>query len=246
MDLPRRAVFPVLRFHRTSPPEEQLRSRNADFLGTGFFVERGEEIVFVTARHVVDIEVGDGAVGVGDLVDNTKHAWGGFDYHPTADLAIAAFRRAMAPTFAVPLRLHDRRLELGDEVESYGFPFSGEKRRVDGHDKVRIEELFFRGHVHTEWSADDLEGLVRRPFSRSYAVSFSCPAGLSGSPLLIDDGSGRAAVGGVVYGNRTIDFPVRSSEEISESGVITRVHEVVDRHRFGLAADLADLLSMID
>lgn len=245
MDVPRRSVFPVLRFHRSSSPEEELRSRNADFLGTGFFVDHADHIVFVTARHVVDVDAGDGAVGIGDLEDNSKHAWGGFDYHPTADLAIAAFAREKAPTFAVPLQLYGPSLDLGAAVESYGFPFSGEKREEGGHSKVRIEEIYFRGHVQTEWLSQDLAALVPRPFVRSYALSFACPAGLSGGPLLVDDGHGRRLVAGVVYGNRTIDFPVRSSEEVSEGGSVTRVHEIVDRHRLGLASDLQDLLSMI-
>lgn len=239
-----RAIFPVFRFRTID--EAQMRSRDGDFLGTGFFIEHRQHVVFVTARHVVDVDVQGGFIGIGDLTDNSKHDWGGFQYHPSADLAIAPFRREKAPTFARPLMLGPTCVELGDAVASYGFPLSGAKRQEGSPNLVRIEEMFFKGHVTTDWNSEDLAELVPRPFSVNYGLSFSCPRGLSGAPLLVENPSGGLVVAGVVYGNRTIEFQVRSYEEVARGGVVVERNTEFDAHHFGLASSLTELLAMID
>jgi hypothetical protein len=238
-----RAVFPVFRFR--SLYDEKTRSRDGDYLGTGFFVEHDDHVVFVTARHVVDVDPQDGFVGIGDLTDNSKHDWGGFEYHPSADLAIAIFDRTKAPSFVEPLSLSHVGLDLGAGVASYGFPLSGAKRHEGSRNLVKIEQMFFRGHVVTDWAGEDIADMVPRSFAVNYGLSFSAPRGLSGAPLLVESTEGTPTVAGMIYGNRTIEFQVRSYEELARDGAKERNVEF-DAHHFGLAADLAELLAMIE
>jgi hypothetical protein len=160
-------------------------------------------------------------------------------------LAIAIFLREKAPTFATPMVLGPERLELGDPAASYGFPFSGAKHQEGGRNLVRIEKMFFRGHVRTNWGGADFDGLVPRPFGVNYGLSFACPSGLSGAPLLAARDDGGLSVAGIVYGNRIVEFQLRAYEEVLRDGAVERNREL-DAHHFGLASDLTELLSMIE
>src|SRR5687768_8099526 len=128
---PRRCIFPVMLHRGELDNVKTLRARDADFLGSGFFVEGSRSIAFLTARHVVDIPVGPGQmIGIGNLADNKAYAWSGFDYHDTADLAIARFPKGSLPEWISPLPTWFAPLLRGNSVHSFGFPFSGAKRVV--------------------------------------------------------------------------------------------------------------------
>lgn len=228
-------------------PAGGMLVKSARFLGSGFFVEGKQSIAFVTARHVVDIDkAADEVIVVGNLSDNSKHSWDGFEFHSTADLAIARFKKDKAPTFARPLPLYTKLLRRGQRAYSFGFPFSGAlDHQPPGKLVVTIEEFFMGGYVSNIYSASELGATVQRPFSTNYALDFASPGGLSGAPLLFDSGEADV-VAGIMYWNQDTSLLVDEYVEKGDGSSTSSTVSVKRVYQFGLAGTILDLGELLD
>lgn len=234
----RNSIFPVMLFDfAVDKPVSLETMTDFTYLGTGFFLYLDTCIAFITCRHVVDVVCRENQrIGIGALENNGKFWWDYMEYHGQADLAFARFEPSALMEFIhplIPLR-HEELLMLGSEVYSFGFPFTA--KRIDSFTNRRsmqIHELFFSGHISTIYDRQYLEQETRFPFDDTYALSFECPMGLSGAPLLVTI-ENALYVAGVVYGNQSRQFTLDMYEQIDEAGKTTR-HETAKLYHFGLA-----------
>lgn len=164
-----------------------------------------------------------------------------YEFHRTADLAVAVVDRSSLPGSVRPLRSVKPNvvLDLGTDVATFGFPLTGRDRSGD-KTTIRVSEVFLKGHVASRYDPEALAGLVERPFAQNYALSFESPEGLSGAPLLIKPRDGEPAVCGVIYGNKTTQFLIHSRFEEEEAGGRVSREETYRMHHFGLASGMAE------
>lgn len=240
----RSCIFPVLLLTFKSSLEIKVGGvKDGLYLGTGFFMEVGSSVAFVTARHVIDIPLEPHQrIGIGNLNDDGKYWWDYFENHPTTDLAFARFKRKGLPAFVHPLPLltSPAVLERGSSVYSFGFPFTNRAPAAHGKVVMTVEEILFSGYIATHYDREVLVGSLERPFAVNYALSFEVPRGLSGAPLLSLVGD-RPQVCGVLYANRSIHFQVDEYEEVDQPGGQTVRTRVVRAHHLGLASTAREL-----
>lgn len=142
--------------------------------------------------------------------------------HPELDLALLTSARPAAVPFP-----ELGRGQWGNEVSVVGYP---EDLFLDRDGRNRPRARLLKGHiqrVEQPGPEADREG--------DFELSFACPGGLSGSPVVLQ--GGRQVVG-VVIGNRDSAVTEHVSEEVVTNG-ITRRTEVQRAVSFGSAADLS-------
>jgi len=244
----RGSIFPVLRhdFARDKPITVDTW-RDAEYLGTGFFVDTSSPTVaFVTAKHVVDVSLGPHQrIGIGSVETNGIYWWDYFEHHKTADIAVAYIERQSLPEWIKPLRLipPGQTPPLGTEVVAFGFPLSEKRQTVDGKKVFRIVETCFRGYIAAIYDKDSLDGMDGA-FSVNYALSFESPNGLSGAPLLLLRGD-KVLVGGLIYKNKSTYFLIDQETTTDKKGRIEK--EISYRvYHFALASGLKELADDCD
>lgn len=118
------------------------------------------------------------------------------------DIAVIRVSSVEWPT---PLTWSRTPLDLLTDVETFGYPYG-----FDAESQM-FNVRAFRGHVV---GGKELAHLSGRP--AALEVSFACPRGLSGAPLVI---SSHGAVAGVIVGNDITEMVVYSEKEsLAESG----------------------------
>jgi Trypsin-like peptidase domain len=242
-----RAIFPVLRFDFESAEEIAAASiRDMTYLGTGFFLDLDSCVAFVTARHVVEQSCNvDQRIGFGAPENTDRFWWDSFEYHPYSDLAYVRLDRNQLPGHVIPLKPlpTPTRLTLGASVSAFGHPFSYTRRDPNTFEKTAIfHKVFFSGYVVQQYVRKHLEDFVTRPFDYNYELSFECPNGLSGAPLLVD-GGGSPVVAGIIYGNREHDMQLDYYDKVDRGGN-TEQWQVWKLYHFGLASDNKELLEI--
>lgn len=142
--------------------------------------------------------------------------------HPTLDVALLWSEQRTATPFP----------ELaqgawGNEVSVVGYP---EDLFIDTQGRDRPRARLLKGHIQrVEESGPEADG------QGDFELSFACPGGLSGSPVVLQ--GGRQVVG-VVIGNRDSAITEHSAEQVTADGNTTRV-EIQRAISFGSAVDLA-------
>lgn len=243
----RKSIFPVLLLDLDGTQDSADRKViNGRFLGSGFFVQLTPEdknIIFVTARHVVAHKLeAHQRIGIGCLYTKGYFWWNHFKLHNSADLAVAQVIRATMPEWIAPLPVFSpsETLELGTAVFSFGFPLSTSTRDVKGKFSIELNEVFYAGYISSIHDRQYLTN-VFMPYKTNYSLSFECPKGLSGAPLMIRSLQRGPVVCGVVYGNRTTQYLIESREELQSGNVIERESSYRYYH-FGLASSMAEFL----
>lgn len=192
---------------------------------TGRLVYRGtafpclREGIWLTARHCLDAWRGPQTAALIYKTAGTSFQASvvAVDRHPFLDIAVLRAEHDPVPGFSIG------RATWGNEVSVIGYP---EDLFLDrqGLDRPRVRLL--KGHIQrVEPPSDeaDCEG--------DFELSFACPGGLSGSPVVAQVGQ---AVVGVVTGNRE-SFVVTDSEEVTPG----KIYEIRQAVSFGAAVDLA-------
>ena len=238
----RQSIFPVILIDFEKDGEFKVdKIRGGKFLGTGFFINNGKLSIFVTARHVVDFQLKKNQkIGIGDINENGKYWWDYFEFHTASDLAISVIEFGLPP-FVSPLMIANphEKLSIGTAVFSFGFPLS-ESLSESGKSILRINEIFFSGYISTIYDKSALD-IVHRPFITNYALSFDCPNGLSGAPLLVAKND-NPYVAGMIYGNNKIQYLVDEVIEIEDEKQIYKEQNYKMTY-FGLSSGLEELLN---
>lgn len=239
----RDSIFPVLRFEFVSDrPIAVDTLQDGEYLGSGFFLDTSSPTVaFVTARHVVDVRLAPNQrIGIGSLKTNGIYWWDYFEQHKNVDIAVAYIEKKSLPANFKPLKifLPDQILPLGTPVVAFGFPLSEKHQMLGGKIEFRIVETCFKGHIAAIYDKDDLEG-VDGAFSVNYALSFECPHGLSGAPLLLFRGD-EVLVAGVIYKNKSTYYLVDEEVKTEKDGRVEK-ESVYKIYHFGIASGLREL-----
>lgn len=217
----------------TDEPDET----SARLLGTAFYVGQG---VFATAGHVVEAVRGSSRASIRRLLSDggtEPHAiqqsehWGNVDFGLLkTDFMLQQHLSWLQPRLAEPT-----------DVATVGFAFGLDISRR----KLSIRH--FRGYIvscqrYSSWG--ELEpayaGRPEYPFW-TYELSFACPVGQSGSPLLVALSDG-VSIAGVVVGNSTSSLDLLRRLEQSDDGRRVERYEVHEFLHLGQAIASPTLL----
>lgn len=196
-------------------------------LGTSFKIEGG---VFITAEHVLRAAleyeiafvgyVNDQNVLEGELIKNHK-------LFPELD--IATFEADIAR--AKELKLINTTCLLGESIEAIGFPYAMHL------DMETFSTRIFKGHIT---SINKWKRLPANP--EIYELSFQCPKGLSGAPLVV---SGSYKCYGLVIGNSIVEMPLFEEREVTND-VTTTIYEKTQSMYLGLAIKSSFIRNYLD
>lgn len=192
------------------------------YQGTAFpFLRLG---LWVTAAHCVHNWRGPGTLGLLSSMATPPRLDGirNFRRHPTLDVALLWSERQTAVPF--PELGH---ASWGNEVAVVGYP---EDLFIDAEGQDRPRARLLKGHIQR---VEDSQSEADR--SGDFELSFACPGGLSGSPVVLQ--GGRVVVG-VVIGNHESSITDYQSEDVTAGGQTSRL-EVRRIVSFGAAVGLA-------
>lgn len=177
--------------------------------GTAFHIGEG---FFLTSGHVIPDENEKTIVGLGFLDDRQ---WMGkiitnSEIIPEYDLGIL---EAQLPEPAT-LIWDTNQCPMLQDVLTVGFPYALDLEHL------HINVSSFKGYIVSALTSYDI---IARP--GVYELSFNCPRGLSGAPLIVP--GKKPSVTGVITGNRSIDMLIlMNTERVSEgSEIITERYE---------------------
>jgi hypothetical protein len=188
--------------------------------------------VFVTAGHCLASGMKAGWMALGRL-DGQRWLTDGIVEWEIVDGLDLGFLRISKPRPFKSFRWSTDELPMTTEVKTCGFAFgfdsdrrSADIRAFSGH--VVSSRTFFRNHA-------------RPPV---YELSFACPRGLSGAPLLYEIPNDNHYVAGVIIGNEITDMTVFSSTERSREGSETVVLERLESLHLGIALQARGLMTL--
>jgi hypothetical protein len=127
-------------------------------------------------------------------------------------------------------------LEMLSDVLACGFPHG-----LDLQNQV-LRNRAFKGYI-TNY------GLFYQFPSRPncYELSFMCPKGISGAPLLQFDKERLQYISyGYIIGNSNIEITVFSDSETSSDGLIKTIYEKTESMKFGIAIQVNELIKRLD
>lgn len=199
-------MFPLFAGVKESSPDVVL--------GTAFHIGGG---LFMTAGHSLRNASDYPHVGLGKT-DGESWRWNALStdtFEIVSDHDLGFFqvdRMGSLPS----LSWCDRRLPMSSQVRSAGYAHSLDLERRHCNGRV------FSGYVVSDPRVDVV---AARPVG--YELSFQCPRGLSGAPVLVDTSADTLPeIGGVVIGNQSMKMLVFSSaESIVEGGERTTVEQ---------------------
>lgn len=196
-------VLGTVRALTLSEPITKPDLRRPEMHGTAFAIA---EDLFLTAGHVVEgiEELGHGCLGftngAGALIAAPIEAT-----HQLGHGVDVGVIRARVPPEAPPMRVHHwkRDADMGAHVAAFGFPHGYDA------DAEAVVMRMFGGWVVSRGGFSDIpsgkKGIPR------VELSFPCPKGISGAPLMTRHGLSRVL--GVVVGNSAVSYVMGSTEE---------------------------------
>jgi len=195
--------------------------------GTAFGIGDG---CFVTAAHCIREGMNSGWMALGTTDGKDVHVWN-IDRYELVDAYDLAVFRSDDP---VPVKCFpwvSNPLPMAASVTAAGYPYA-----IDpGRNRMGIRS--FLGHVV---STTTFGGLPPDP--PSYELSFQCPRGLSGAPLLIRHRESMLVTGTVIGNQRTEMLVFSEREIVSESKeVVTERYEAL---QLGIALQSRALLDL--
>ena len=191
-------IFPIFG-GRCTETDDKTEWEMLNVYGTAFSVGGG---YFVTAGHVLGNAVSNETASIGWARDSGWYDTPIIEHEVIAEYDIGYFTADLSGSesfqwnFAELLKLQD--------VQTCGFPLSFDRERK------LINPRAFKGYVVSQVSHPNL---ASRP--RCYELSFACPSGLSGAPLLSDC---PPQVRGIILGNRTTEVEVSWTQEAEREG----------------------------
>ncbi|MCB0538092.1 MAG: trypsin-like peptidase domain-containing protein [Bacteroidetes bacterium] len=194
-------------------------------IGTSFSIGNN---FFITANHVITAALSYEVKGL--LCFNEQNQAGLFpveddNYESFPDYDIAILKVDKIPHKFFPWDFSG--LRMLENVMSSGFPFA-----FDPNQKKIITRCF-KGYIV---SAHPFYEFVSNP--DSYELSFSCPRGISGAPLLTYEEPQKVV--GIIIGNKSTEMNVYTEKEIisEEKEVVVERYESI---QYGLAIETASI-----
>jgi hypothetical protein len=200
--------------------------RIKDVYGTAFCLS---DSFFTTNEHVLTNATEHPFWGIGHSVGNSWEFAAG-DHHEVFkdfDVGILTAQVSMAKAF----KWSTAELSMLDDVLTTGFPYA-----LDHTASI----LRMRSLKGTVVSPRAWNGLPGKP--RAYELSFPCPRGISGAPL-VKPGAPPSVIG-VIFGNAITDMIVSSDVEKAIDGKETKVYERVESMHLGVALQTQSIVSI--
>jgi hypothetical protein len=189
-------ALPVMGFERS---ESSWSNKPREICGTAFTIGGG---AYLTAAHVWERARTHDMQALGIMHEPET---GVFKFHRITDgeglasLDLAVLRAAVS--FGKTFQWSAARVALLDGVRSYGYPFGFDPKTE------MLNVRAFRGEIV---GGGTLDRLPARP--AGLEISFACPRGLSGAPLIRTDPEPQRIIG-VVIGNEITEMTVYREEE---------------------------------
>jgi hypothetical protein len=178
-------------------------------VGSAFCIGSGR---YITAAHCLREGMQVGWMGVGRPGDGNWRVWQITRWEVIEGCDVGVFQAAIPPPApCFPWSLAE--LALADPVKSVGYDHG-----LDAEHRAAVLRAFV-GHIVS--SGRPFEGLVGRP--RIHEVSFRCPRGLSGAPLIARVDQVPSVVG-VMIANTSTDMPVLDDQAVATDAPSVR-HE---------------------
>lgn len=177
--------------------------QNPNIQGTAFAI--GPD-TFLTAGHVIE-QLRDVDIALTYRVDDALALALVTDYeiHKSADIAVV---KATGIPLIGAFPWQEDELPRLQDVMTCGYPYAFDP------DTGIVDVRAFKGHIVTPMK---YRNIVSRP--SAYEVSFLCPRGLSGAPLILpSQGKQAASICGVVIANHRTEMCVFTDAEIEDDG----------------------------
>lgn len=222
-------VFPIVSgTPQVNPEPPHDRTFMVDrFLGSGFWVDNQGH--FLTCGHVLQELKPGQCPAIGQPFGEAKDRYIRVvesTIHPTLDMAVGTAKRFSPSQFLPP---HPIDIIPGLDVTAFGFTEWG---KSDG--SLNIDVRYLKGHVSR--TSTEPSGL---PTPYVVEVSFGCPSGFSGTPLLAD-----FKVVGMLYGNVESKLQGYSLTEARDGENLYR--ETAYRiYEYGLCHRISDLVEFL-
>lgn len=196
--------------------------------GTTFYIGNG---FFLTAAHVIHNAVQYPMLGILHFEEPEWQFYSIQSYELFDSHDISILKTGFKPSEA--LKWDTLESPILDTVFTTGYPYAFEP------DKNVINVRAFKGFISTQTINARLSSRAR-----CYELSFSCPRGLSGAPLVCDQEP--PVVKGVILGNGTSKMLVYSNTEIVEEKAEKTVYktEEFDAMYYGIAIQTGSILSL--
>jgi len=133
---------------------------------------------------------------------------------------------------AKPLQWQKQNLEMLKDVFSCGYPYGYDSI----HDQVMIRS--FKGHIVRTGTY-----LKFKSKPLHYELSYMCPRGLSGAPLLLSVGQ-QTRIIGMTIGNDMTDMIVSSFKETEADGTKVITYEKTETMHLGIAMQVGTFLDI--
>lgn len=197
----------------------------ASYIGNGFFITAGH-----TIKNAAEIE----SFGIGYAGKNEK-AWKflpkvDYEYFEDIDLAIIKCN-IESIGFKIIKVAKEYKFALLDNVYSCGFPHA-----YDKHNKT-LRTRALKGYIVSAGKFFELKSPIN-----GYELSFNCPRGISGAPLMLKNKEKVPIVIGYIIGNTISEILVYQEREKNSDGYETTVYEKMETTRFGLAVSVKELM----
>ena len=192
--------------------------------GTAFPIGMG---CFLTAAHAIHAASENPWFGLAFADGEIWRASPLMDFKTIDDCDLSVVRAKLPKTRSLEWGLGE--LPMLHPVQVVGYPYSLDLQ----HFVIRIRA--FAGHVVSNLTFYDLSANPR-----AYELSFPCPRGLSGSPLL----DSNLHVAGLITGNKATQMLVFSNREILSEGQRQTIVERYESLQLGIAIQSDSLVGL--
>lgn len=189
--------------------------------------------LFITAGHTVKNALEENVFGIAQLKIPGKF-WNFIpvvDHYIIEDLDLAIIKTNTLKFEPIAVKIDPGPLSLLDSIWTGGFPH--------GYDRsnIRIVNRALKGSIV---SAGPLMAFPSMP--QSYELSFNCPIGISGAPILSTCPRGKECVFGYIVGNSQVDLIVNEYTEKETSTGKEKIYKQMNTTQFGIAISTSEVL----
>lgn len=224
-------VYPLYLFKKLNPDEKKAP---LCIVGSSFYIGNNQ---YITCKHVVDnIDFSDFDLIIGYCNQNknqdnsVRHYWvKNIEYHPKYDVAIFKTEitdknlDSLKPPKA--FKVSKDNLNVFDDIHTFGYPLAYE----ENHTTARG----FKGHI-VRYSPH-----LNRQLGQCIELSFTCPKGLSGAPLVCTH---TQQVRGIIIGNTNKEMELRREIDTESTENSYKEIVVIETLPLGIALDIHEIL----
>lgn len=189
---------------------------------------------YITAGHVLETAFAENeivGISITDQGSTDNYVYYIDEHEINDEVDLAVFNTVASASRPRVYGWSTSRLPSGLDVMAHGFAHAFDPLRRT------IGARLFRGHIVSQtrhrFRGDDF---------RIYEVSFACPRGLSGAPLLTRSNPPR--IGGVVVGNSSIEMTVFSDREVINDGQQIVNHERFEALHLGIVVTASAIMDL--